>query len=301
MAPSLKSLASKLNRVQEKRKTLAGKVIEFEKALLDTFAGTRIYGVSADVTLEQTGEDDYVYGHLSFSEVGGLSVAHRTTDDDYHDQFVGTPPDQKSYDIRHISICSSEWLERVFVDETVTSILKKLDRTLDEMDGVTNQTIDVLEKSLEEESAEINAQMVETLKQIGDEPLNKIWTKAHEAVHFDLADSLTRNSSFLESVCTYILKERDQPLPQTKTIATLIDEAIRALDWPTDKNVEGDVKKITGGVKSICAGIGSLRTHFGTAHGSTDQALDASFATLTNNASAAIAIFLLRRHLKRRN
>lgn len=60
------------------------------------------------------------------------------------------------------------------------------------------------------------------------------------------------------------------------------------------------MKKITEGLESITLGISSLRTHFGAAYGaSSDQGpLDASYAKLSKNACASVAIFLLSRHMK---
>jgi hypothetical protein len=299
MASSVKTLASKMNRVQEKRRTLLTKIGELEKDLLDTFSDSEIYGTSSDMNLQQTGGDDYIYGHLSFSE-DGLSIAYRSTEDDYYDNFHGASEEDKTYKIKHFSTCSANWLERIFVEKYVSMLLEDLNTKVDEMDGLADQSLNLMTKILETESAEINAQMVTTLKRLGDENLNKSWIAAHGAVSFDPADSLTRSNSFLESVCKRILKDRSAEIPQTITISTLIDACIRTLTWPFEKEAQEDVKKITAGIKSISGGIGSLRTHFGTAHGaSSDQTpLDPSFARLSNNACATVAIFLLQRHFK---
>ncbi|UEP20710.1 abortive infection family protein [Burkholderia ambifaria] len=297
---SLKGLAARLSQVQEKRKAILEKAEKFAEALKETFGETEIYGISADVTLEETGYDEYVYGRLGYNRVMGLTVAYRTTDEDHYDNFHGTPDPEQTYTPKRLTLCSPQWLERLFVEENLLSLLDSLNARIDEIDGRADQSLGALEKMLAAESAELNEQMIATLMQVGNEPLGKSWSTAHAAVNYDPADSLTRSSSFLESACTRILRERGIALPQTKTMATLLDASLAALDWPAEKDAQEDVKKITGGLKSISLGISSLRTHFGTAHGaSADQVQpDGAFAKLANNASAAVAIFLLNRHLK---
>ena len=298
MEHTIKGLGAKLNHVQRKRKSLVEEVQKFEEALKEAFGDTEIFGISSDVTLEQIGFDEYLYGRLSYGRDTGLTVAYRTTSDDIYDGAHGTPVEERTYTVKELSICPAVWLEKLF-DKSLSSLLENLNAKIDEMDGRADQSLVALEKILAAESAEIDAEMVETLKQYGSDSLGKSWSTVLTAVNLDTTDSLTRSSSFLESVCKKILNDRGVEFPQKKTMAVLIDECLKCLEWHSTMEAE-DVKKITGGLKSIALGISSLRTHFGTAHGaSSDQdQLEVSYARLSKNTCASVAIFLLSRHMK---
>jgi Abortive infection C-terminus len=302
METTIKGLAAKLDQVQQKRKLLVDQARKVEDELKEAFGDTEIYANSSDVNLEQIGYDDYAYGHLSYDRTTGLTVAYRTTDDDYYEDFHETPEWGRTYNVKAFAICSPTWLEKLFVEQTLSSLLANLSTKIDEMGGRADQSLGALEKILAAESSEIDGQMVQLLKQSGGDGLSKSWSATLAAVDLDTADSLTRSSSFLESVCIKILKDREVDLPHTKTMANLVDSCLKCLEWPTTIEAE-DVKKITGGLKSIALGISSLRTHFGTAHGSTGEhgPIDASYAKLSKNTCASVAVFLLSRHVKGSN
>ncbi|RQR59885.1 hypothetical protein DIE18_15835 [Burkholderia sp. Bp9125] len=78
----------------------------------------------------------------------------------------------------------------------------------------------------------------------------------------------------------------------------LIETVLAKLAWPEDAQLPADVKRITSGVSTLCQGVGALRTHYGSAHGTSTHLppLDPAFAAFARNAGAAVAIFLLARH-----
>jgi hypothetical protein len=261
MNTSIKSLSLKIQKVKEKRHLITKKFCEFEALIIDSVSGTEVRGKSGSINLEQTGYDDYVYGYLCADE-NGVSVAHRSTQDDHFDAFNGIHESERSYSLKHFGLCPVSWLEKLFSEKSISSLLADLNSKADELDAFISQSVSTMEKFLENESAEIDKQMVATLKKMEDDQLRKSWIASRQAVNLDTADALTRGSSFLESVCKKILRERKVDLQQTITMATLIEGCIKTLKWPDDPILREDMKKISGGVKSISGGVAGLRTHF---------------------------------------
>jgi hypothetical protein len=298
MDNTVKGLAARHGRIRAKQKALYVKAKQIESELNEAFADTPIYGCSVDVTLEQTGPDDYTYGRLSYASGTGLMGIYRTTGDDQHDEYNGTPEEDRGYTPKALSLCRETWLARLLDEQTVRSLLANIDTRLDERERQVDRSLAALQALLDTESAKLGEHMIASLEQIGNDTLLRNWRDARDATHLQPADGLTRSSSYVESVCAAILRERGADLPKDKSMSPLVDACIRSLQWPTGTHTLNDVKLLTNGLKSICGGIGALRTHFGTAHGATSHlpGLNASYATFANNAAAAVAIFLLARH-----
>lgn len=294
----IKVLAAQHRRFKAKQAELVEQARALEEELHNAFGEGEVAGASSNVTLEQIGQDEYVYGYLGYG-FSGLTACHRTTDDDLADAHHGVPDEARSYSVKPLANCPPEWLERLLDEEILASLLKNIGDRLDEKEGRVDSSLSALRTMLASESAKLDAGMAESLKQMGNETLKRIWDEALDASHLHTADGLTRSSSFLESVCAAILRERRVALPRDKSMSPLLDECVKCLDWP-EKDALSDAKQLFAGVKSICGGIGSLRTHFGTAHGASGHLppLEASWATLAKNSSAAVAIFLISRHME---
>lgn len=125
----------------------------------------------------------------------------------------------------------------------------------------------------------------------------RIWLKARISIQSDPADSITRSSSYLESVCRLILDELNVDLPNKKDITNLIGRAVKALGLSDDPIANEDLQKLFGGIKSIFQSVVSMRTHFGSAHGFSpgDYMAPEHYARLINDASATAITYLLRR------
>jgi hypothetical protein len=152
---------------------------------------------------------------------------------------------------------------------------------LDAGQSRVDSSLQALQDALEAESQRLDMEMAETLRLHGSDRLDQIWRATRDATHTDSSDGLTRSSSFLESVCATILREREADLPKDKSISPLLDACLACLDWPDDQTL-AETRQFFGSIKSITNGIGALRTHFGTAHGASSHLLprDPSFAVL---------------------
>jgi hypothetical protein len=298
MNDRIRALAAQHRRIEVKKAELIERARTLDAELNKAFGGADIVGVSPNVTLEQIGYDEYVYGYLCYRDAE-LTVGYRTTDDDVADWHDCVPDDQRSYSVRQLANCSPEWLERLLDEETLESLLGNIAARLCERERRLNGSLSALQTILASESAKIDGQMVERLEKTGNDTLKRLFDEAVDVAHLDTADGLTRSSRFLEAVCADILRAREAELPRDKSLGPLVNACIDCLQLSTEKEALDDVRQFIGGVKSLCNGVGSLRTHFGTAHGASSHLppLDASWAMLAKNAAAAVAIFLLSRHM----
>jgi hypothetical protein len=262
---------------------------KLENNLKDTLDGMGLYAQSKSIILQHTGPDDWIYGYLSFHE-GTIHVAYRSTDDDYSDAMNNLPEEYQTHQMRHISICNDDWLEKLSQKEMINSILTNIDSNLQSMLESSDASVKTLESTLQTQSSQLAESCQKELVEIGDSGLLKDWISARNAVHLDPSDSVTRSSSYIESVCRKILDEQSTPLPKTITISSLIKECEKTLELTDDIEVESDIKQVIGGMKGVIQGIGCLRTHFGTAHGKSpnDFEIGSHYARLANDSAAAV-------------
>lgn len=296
MSSPLERLRSKSNILKSKRSVVLAKLFELEKSLTDAFEGLKIYGQSKDATLSQEDRDDWTYGHLYFSN-GELKLAYRSTQEDYFDAMNKVPEEHQGYSIKHISMCSAEWLEKLTVEKVIDSLTKNLEEHLDEMNDTADQSILMMAKVFESQAAQLNSDTVDALKHF-DSDLIKVWSTAHSLITIEPADSITKSSSYIESICKKILADLSTSLPNKQDMTSLINECVKALGLSEDSEADNDLKPLVSGIKSICQSIGTMRTHFGTAHGSSPGAyrVNEHYARLINNAAATISVFLIQRH-----
>jgi hypothetical protein len=300
LSTTIEILRTKSQAIQAKRKFVLEKLFELERSLGEALEGIAIFGKSGQVTLGQVGHDEWIYGYLSFSE-GLLDVAYRSTEDDYVDAVQKVPEDYQSFSIKHISICSSEWLEKLVDAKIINSLSVDLEAKLDQINSAADGSVESISKILASQAEELNSDTVEILSHMGDDSLLKGWSTARSLVAIEPSDSITRSSSYLESVCRKILADLEIPLPNKKEITNLISECVKALGLSDDSEAQSDLTQLIGSLKGVCQAIGTLRTHFGTAHGSSpgDYQISSHDARLANNAAAAISVFLLQRHRDR--
>ena len=247
-------------------------------------------------SLKMIGPDDWIYGYLAFSE-GEREVVYRSTEDDFQDAMSQVPEEYQSYKSKSINSCSIIWLEKLSSEKNINSLLSNIDKSLESIENNTIGSIESLNKALDSQSEEISNETIEALREASSDELIRHWLKARSSIQSDSADSITRSSSYLESVCRLILTETNEPLPNKKDITNLIGAAVKALDLSDDSEANNDLKQLFGGIKSIFQSVGSMRTHFGTAHGVApgDYVPKEHYARLINDASATASTYLLRR------
>lgn len=296
MSQLLEKIKGQSSRIKEKRDEVLKKLEKLEEALTESLDGIDIWARSTQETLQTVGPDDWVYGYLQFSN-GELKVAYRSTEDDFVDSMNQVPEDYQSFKYKSIKSCSVEWIERLSRDIQINSLLGNIECTLASIENNTSESIDSLNKALDSQSEEIASETISALKDVNSDELIKVWIKARNTIQSDPSDSITRSSSYLESICRLILKETGKPLPKNKDITNLIGAAIKALDLSVDQEANRDMTQLYGGIKSIFQAVGAMRTHFGTAHGFTpgDYVAPEHYARLVNDASATASTYLLRR------
>lgn len=296
MSTSLDRLKHKAGSLKSKRSTLVNKLFELEESLAVIFDGLDIQAYTKDVTLEVHSPDETTYGHLYFSD-GAIKVAYRTSQEDYHDAMQGIPADEQGYGVRHISLVQAEWLEKLAAAENIVSLTADLEKRLDQLTNSTDASIAELTKLFESQTAQIQEDTLDVLKSF-DKDLIKGWTLAHALISSEPAESITRSSSYIESVCKHILIGINKSLPQKQEMSPLINECVKALGLSEDALADTDLTQLVGSIKGICQSIGAIRSHFGIAHGAAPHTykVNEHEARLLNTCAAAASVFLIKRY-----
>ncbi|WP_186079816.1 abortive infection family protein [Burkholderia gladioli] len=298
MRDQIKSIMAKKKRVAEKEAAVTQVALELAEALRDGCAGLDVFAVSNVVTVEAViGREFRRLG--AFLEFNGKDL--RVMWNPRGAIQMEVPSGQwwrGAFSAMALDDCPLPWLERLLTKAVVDSLLDHLRGDVDDRESQVDATLAEARSLLSADAAEIDAEMAESLDAAGDENLTRLWHAAGDAIVRDSADALTRYSSFLETVCAKILRERGVKLPKDKSMSPLVKACLETLTWPAEKEAEGDVRQLLGGIQSITNGIGALRTHFGTAHGATSHLppLDPGYAVFVKQATVAAATFLLDRH-----
>ncbi|MYN26954.1 abortive infection family protein [Duganella levis] len=300
MSTPLDRLRQKTEVLKSKRSVLSTHLFDLEKSLAELFDGLDIRAHTPDVTLEEYAFDERTYGYLSFSD-STLRVAYRTTEQDREEAMYGVPEEEQGYSVRALAKTSSEWLEKLATPENIATLTSRLELALDTLIASTDSSISALTRVFEFQTVQVHTDAVETLQSF-DSNLVKAWKEAHTQITVAPAESITKSSSYVESICKHILVGLGTPMPTKQVMTSLIGECEKALGLSEDKQADLDLKSVVGGIKSICQGIGALRTHFGTAHGKEPGAylINEHYARLINTSAAAVSVFLVQRyHAKR--
>ncbi|MBV7539367.1 abortive infection family protein [Duganella sp. sic0402] len=302
MSTPLDRLRQKTEALKSKRGALTTHLFDLERNLAEIFDGLDIRAHTPDVTLEEYAFDESTYGYLSFSD-STLRVAYRSTEQDRQESFNGVPEEEQEYSLCPLAKTSPEWLEKLAIPENIAILTSRLELALDSLIASTDVSISGLTKVFEFQTIQVHTDAVETLQSF-DSNLVKAWKDAHDKITVDPAESITKSSSYVESICKHILAGLGIPMPAKQVMTSLIGECEKALGLSEDEEADQDLKSVVGGIKSICQGIGALRTHFGTAHGKEPGAyiINEHYARLINTSAAAVSAFLVQRyHTKRLN
>lgn len=300
MTDSIERIRAKCESIKQRRKAFLDKLMELQTTLSEALFEIDIYAHSNDLTLKMTGQDDWIYGHLFYSN-GKLKIAYRNTYNDLVDSMNGVHKDEYEFTVKDLNSSPVEWLEKLSTDRGIKSLLSSVEKSLASIEESSISSTRTLEETINSQSLVIFEDATEELISMLDESIHDDWLKARNVMLSDPQESITRSSSYLESVCRMILNDLSIPLPNTLTITSLINSVVKELGLSDDERSGTNLKQLYGGVKSIVQAIGAMRTHFGTAHGSNagDYVVSESEARLINDAAAAISVFLLKRYKMR--
>lgn len=295
--PRIEALRAKKEKVQEKRKNLIDRFHNIEEELRSVFSDMEIFASGTDVNLEQTGEDDWTYGHLSFYN-GRLYVGFRSTEEDYYHSVNHLGEDEHTYTMKLIADCTNLWLEKLSLEKPLQSLFDNLDTRLDQLSDAADKSVEALSKILEHQAAEVSDDAVTALTTTGNEALLKEWSKARSSIATDPEDSITRSSSYLESICKKILVDLNVPIPSNDTMFPLISRCIKQIGLSEDEEADKAVKQLFGNLTGLFQSVGAIRSNFGSAHGFSpgDYKMGEHYARLINNAAATASTFLLYRY-----
>lgn len=282
--------------VKDKRKLLLSKLKDLEKSLTDSIGDISIFAQGKMVDLEIYGDGDCVYGYLFYSN-GELKIAYRNTEDDCIESQVSLSTDDKEYTFKNVGDTQIDWLEKLSSEESITLLLRSVGKKLDTIYETSNNSIMSLEKILASQSNAVFEDTKKDLKEFSEKNLYHDWQKARQQVFIEPSDSITRTSSYLESVCKKILHDLSVPLPVKSDITNLIKSVSNVIELSGNAEADPILKQLFGGIKGVFQAIGALRTHFGTAHGRSPQfhKIDENCARLANDAAAAVSVFIIKR------
>lgn len=297
MSRLIESIKSRSAKIRENRTTFLAKLLKLESAICDSLGGVDVSGQSVSQSLKMIGPDDWIYGHLNYTN-GAITVAHRSTEDDFQDSMSQIPPEFHLFEVKGLTACPIEWLERLSSERQINSLLSSIDKNLTGVEESSTGAAASVEKILWSQSNEISSDTEDLLKEIGADQLLRSWIKARNTIQSDPSDSITRSSSYLESICRHVLTEMNEPLPNRKEISSLIGSVVNVLGLSENTEANNDLTQLFGGVKSIFQAVGTMRTHFGTAHGFTpgDYVAQEHYARLVNDAAAMVSTYVIRRY-----
>lgn len=198
-----------------------------------------------------------------------------------------------------------EWFDRLFYDQSsIDSLIKNINSYLVSSARKHDELFDYLETIINDQSRILFDDTSAALNQQQHEKIYEDWLKARNDVSLDPSNSLTRTSSYLESVCRSILCDLGWPLPDKEGIANLIktvEAADASLSLSSDPALNNQRKTLFGNIGGVFRIIGEFRSQFGTAHGKSPGAieLEASYARLLNDLAGGLSVFLLKRHQAR--
>jgi hypothetical protein len=125
------------------------------------------------------------------------------------------------------------------------------------------------------------------------------WQRIRERRQSDPGGSITAARSMLESVCKYILEQRNVDFSDRYDLPRLYRQVANELRLAPEKHQEDVFRQILGGCSSVVGGFASLRNKLGDAHGKGPRAIKPSsrHADLAINLAGTISLFLLETHM----
>ena len=246
-------------------------------------------------TLESYGDEERVYGFLSYSP-GRLSVAYRTTEEDLGAPFLQIPS-EPTYTVQKIESCSNVWLRALLKSDAVESLLDAIQQRMAAEASDAAEGLASLVRIIDGPKAQVDDALSKVGDELGFTDVVALWKRAQNAVLDDPMEAATRACSLLESTIRHILEEKAIAEPKVQTIGPLYKALRPHLNLDPRLASSQDIQKVLTGIISIVDGIGSLRTHSGSAHGRGpgDPGVSRPLARLAVNSAGVAATYIMER------
>lgn len=140
----------------------------------------------------------------------------------------------------------------------------------------------------------------DNLKQINNDIIYSTWKKALQRTSSDPEGAITSARTLIESICKYILDERNILYNETSLdLSELYKLVASELNLAPEQHNERIFKQILGGCSGVINGLGTLRNKLGDAHGVSGNKVRplSRHATLAVNLAGTMSTFLLDTHL----
>lgn len=133
------------------------------------------------------------------------------------------------------------------------------------------------------------------LEKVDAEHIRDAWEKARDRRVNDPSGAITAARTLLESVCKFILDEKNVSYHDQADLPKLYFEAASLLNLAPSQHSEKIFKQILGGSQAVVEGLGALRNRLGDAHGKGASSFKASprHAELAVNLAGTMATFLI--------
>jgi hypothetical protein len=282
------------NRARDEELRLGFK--QLESNLVEASGGLAIRGQSENCCLERYGDDEAIYGYLFFDS-SGLRVAYRSTEDDMNDAWDDSSnrnPDPV-YSVEDLEKCHPVWLRSLAAPSLIESLMNSITDAVRAAVAENKEAVRVLAATVNFPTRSLETALIDVAEKLNFPIVLQDWKSAQSALGVDAADAVTRACRLVETVCKHILQRRNQPMPADQVIQKLFKAVAKSLKLSPEQQSSDDLRMITTGMSTAVHGIGALRTHSGTAHGSTAHRHEITFseARLAVNSAGVVATFLM--------
>jgi hypothetical protein len=282
------------NRARDEELRLGFK--QLESNLVEASGGLAIHGKSENCCLERYGDDEAVYGYLFFNG-SGLRVAYRSTEEDMNDALdvsSSRNPDPV-YSVEDLDKCHPVWLRALAASSLIESLMSNITDVVRAAVAENKEAVRRLASTVNFPTRSLETALIDVAEKLSFSVVVQDWKSAQSALGVDAADAVTRACRLVETVCKHVLETRNQPIPPDQVIQKLFKAAAKSLTLGPDQQSSDDVRTLVSGMFTTVQGIGALRTHSGTAHGSTASRHEVTFpeARLAVNSAGVVATFLM--------
>lgn len=265
---------------------------QLESRLAEASAGLQISGRSDNCSLERYGDDEATYGYLYFEDAG-LRVAYRSTENDLVESWNDSS--DPTFSIQSLDKCKPVWLRALASPPLMQSLIYSITEAVRASVAANYEAVHVLAATVNLPTRSLESAFVDAAEKLNFGVVLQDWRDAQSALGIDAADAATRACRLLETLCKHVLQTQNQPMPADQTIQKLFKPAVRSLKLSPDQQSSEDLRAVASGMFSAVQGIGALRTHAGTAHGSTADRYEITFseARLAVNSAGVLATFMM--------
>ena len=298
MADPLSAIQSLSSGHVAQEKELRSLFLQLEERIRASLSDSDVSVRSSIVVFEQGGDDDAIYGFLSYDN-DKLSAAYRTREDDEEDAHYGRARTGESYSptysLNGIQNCPSKWLSVLSQAPVLDSFFESMFADLARRRSEADAGIAALRHAVSAPIRDAEAAFEDAARQLGYNDVVVDWQRAQASTYTDPAVAITRASSLIESVLTHILGTKGISLPETKTIQSLLKPTLKALSLSDEDLPNDDLKQMSRGIVTVVQNLGALRTHGSAAHGHGPDALmpGGSEARFAVNVAGAVSTFLM--------